>query len=320
MTRNSWREAWRELNAWAKSRGPTITLLGLVIAVAALALGIVNRFASLEPIGPSPLVRTRAPASRIRCQGESVTESSGRWEIQGQATCGFELLADELVVGAAMSIDTPDISPRCLIFAFGGPSEIHGITLSEAVMTLHGGPADNALQRGLIDSAIGELRNTKPECDDKGIGLIELPKTVEVPGSSEDGVRYDAPFTGEYTIRSVSGAYSSYPVGHPDSLWRTKVNIYLNGPIKWDERLRTHRNDAPDLVYEEPRDPDYSIGNEEIPIKVVAEQAGTTSPPVLLHLEMGDRLIFMPIDDKGWYNNPGPNPGGVVLQIPFTSE
>jgi hypothetical protein len=244
----------------------------------------------------------------------------GRWEIGGQASCDFELLPGEVLAGGAASLVELDSPTNCLVFAFGGPAQFAEIRLTDAFMALHSGVMDDSVRAGLLDSATNDLRSAVPECDRSGITYIVLPQIISIPGSYEQGVRYTVPLAGEYEINIVGGTYSSYPIGHPNSLWRTRINIYVNRPIEWAQRQRTHEIDDPSLLYLEPSNPDSFIGAEEILSREAADLAGTTSPPASLNLQRGDFLIFVPIDDQGWYDNPQPNPGEVTLRIVFSSR
>lgn len=148
--------------------------------------------------------------------------------------------------------------------------------------------------------------------------LIEAAQTLVVPGYAEDGVRFIAPATGTYQIMIEGGAYSPWPNNtYPGNQgWMTKLFIYKNHAISWGNR-------ESGLVG--PIGPDLTLGmGDPIPDRIEAEDVGK-GMSVSMHLLANDKLIFVPIDEKGAYDSPENNRGEVRLRIsqlsfPFLSE
>ena len=139
--------------------------------------------------------------------------------------------------------------------------------------------------------------------------------TIRVPGSAEEGVKFVAEEDGEYVFTYVEGAYSPWPGADPEQpRWRTRINVYRNRSILWRQRPYNPEDDR-SIVYREPSEPDAYIGNYEVTTWEGAVGAARSSGVLRFELRRGDFLIFVAVDDQGWYNDPAPNVGEVVFEV-----
>jgi len=92
------------------------------------------------------------------------------------------------------------------------------------------------------------------------------------------------------------------------------MHIYKNRPIEWGWRTWG------DEKYNEPVNPDYSIGLWNFDAWTTKEQASSAAKgmTITIPLTAGDYLIFVPIDEREAYNYPGLNRGAVIIQISWT--
>lgn len=293
-----------------------IAYAGLVIAI----FGCVGTFLALpqtQDLISSFLTGTRSPETRIKCSGASIGHTDYRWELQGNAICDISLESGEVLIGTATTFGVFQDPDPCTVFAFEGPAEFADLRLSDATLTLHTAIDDAAVVGALLEGSMQDLEGRVVSCShrQRGITQFRLPYTFSVPGSQEEGIAYTAVLPGRYNIGVVDGAYSSYPEGSGYGVWRTRINVYVNRLVEWGERKREHQDDNTTLVYLEPVNPDGIIGSAEISTQERANIAGVSWPPLTFDLEAREYLVFVPIDDKGWYKNPEPNRGQVILQI-----
>jgi|GEM_PF-6091291 len=130
-------------------------------------------------------------------------------------------------------------------------------------------------------------------------------------GSAENGVKYVVPVTGSYNIKVVDGAYSTQDsdAGTNNGEWRTVVQIYRNGSIQ-----RGQREGLPVRTFE-PISSDATVGrwdSTDWPTEQEAREKGAQSSATQIYSEAQDVLIFVPVDNFGFYAD---NRGCVILEI-----
>jgi hypothetical protein len=134
----------------------------------------------------------------------------------------------------------------------------------------------------------------------------------EIPGTAQNGIRFEAPDDGRYRVDFVEGAYDSWPpFNSAKSLWRTRIQIYVNRPIEWGFR--------PNVDVEEPVNPDGSVGcweDEGVSSQEEAEQIAKIRCPrsQVFDLQEGDYLLLVPVDENDAYTY-GANQGDVTVDI-----
>jgi hypothetical protein len=137
-------------------------------------------------------------------------------------------------------------------------------------------------------------------------------ETLTIPGTAQNGIRFEAPDDGRYRVDFVEGAYDSWPPGDPSkSLWRTIIQVYANRPIEWGFR--------PNDDFEEPVNPDDFIGwweDEAISSPDEAAQLAENRKPrsKVFDLQEGDYLLLVPIDQNDAYTYSA-NQGEVTVEI-----
>ena len=137
--------------------------------------------------------------------------------------------------------------------------------------------------------------------------------TIAVIANSSEGITWVAKQRGQYTFRYVGGAYSPEPAAQPtDKQWRTKIQVYKNRQIEWGPR-QLNPQDDPDFPYREPVSSDaVFMGNYFVVTQAEATSAGELASPLSFDLQPNDYLIFVAIDDKGFYSD---NQGAVIFEV-----
>jgi hypothetical protein len=137
--------------------------------------------------------------------------------------------------------------------------------------------------------------------------------TIAVTANSSEGITWIAKQRGQYTFRYVGGAYSPESSAQPaDKQWRTRIQVYKNRQIEWGPR-QLNPQDDPNFPYREPVSPDaVFMGNYFVVTQAEATSAGKSASPLSFDLQMNDYLIFVAMDDKGFY---GDNQGAVTFEV-----
>jgi len=144
--------------------------------------------------------------------------------------------------------------------------------------------------------------------------------STKILGNSEEGSRFVASQKGQYTFKYTSGSYSTWPTAQSTEIkWRTRINIYKNRPISWEQRPYNPEDDKT-LIYKEPRSADSIFGNYNVATQSDSIQFAQTQSQFTFNLNSGDYLIFVAIDDQNWYNNPAPNIGDITFEISFSPD
>lgn len=125
-----------------------------------------------------------------------------------------------------------------------------------------------------------------------------------MPGDLNIGETWKVPEAGTYSFSIISGVYSPWESdSYPDNQWRSIIYIYRNRPIDWVQRQWGL----------EPGNPDYQIGNWEIPGESKADaEARAVGTYKDLSLVQDDILTLVAVDVKDSYNG---NRGGVNFNI-----
>lgn len=140
---------------------------------------------------------------------------------------------------------------------------------------------------------------------------------LHIPGSREEGVRFTASRKGRYIFTYAGGAYSPWPEAQPaQARWRTGISVYKNRPIEWIQRPHGPEDDK-SFIYKEPSNPDGFIGNYDVTTQSKAISIAQAASNLQFDLRAGEYLIFVAMDDQGWYNNPAPNVGEVIFEVWF---
>jgi len=137
--------------------------------------------------------------------------------------------------------------------------------------------------------------------------------TVAIPSNSSEGITFVAKQQGQYTFTYAGGAYSPEPAAQPaDKQWRTRIQVYKNRQIEWGPR-QLNPQDDPNFPYREPVLPDaVFMGNYFVATQAEATGAGKSASPLSFDLHVDDYLIFVAMDDKGFYGN---NQGAVTFEV-----
>ncbi|MEM4203972.1 MAG: hypothetical protein QXS54_07885 [Candidatus Methanomethylicaceae archaeon] len=143
---------------------------------------------------------------------------------------------------------------------------------------------------------------------------------LHIPGNLEEGVRFIANKNGRYIFTYIGGAYSPWSDAQPtQARWRTSIAVYRNRPIEWAQRPYNPEDDK-SIIYKEPSNPDGFIGQYDVTTQSEAISVAKSASSLQFDLQAGEYLIFIALDDQGWYNNPAPNIGEVIFEISFISR
>lgn len=137
---------------------------------------------------------------------------------------------------------------------------------------------------------------------------LPTPFPLRVPGNAETGVPFRISEAGSYEIHIESGAYSTWPVDSSAAKpWRSILFVYVNRPIQWGT--------PPGQSDIEPVNPDYSSLGQWQDVSGQTQQSMETASrgsSLSAVFRAGDVLTFVPIDERGAYND---NRGVVQLVI-----
>jgi len=300
--------------------GLLVTILGLLIALAACiaAILVIPEFRLAVGLDePTPTSIQQLP--KIRCVGTNTIADNENGEISESSTCELNLQEHETIAGTTEGFadEMSNSSLSCTVFVIKGPANIRGLKLANANWSYYEN-LDTEDANNILEAKETELRRQPGVCFQANVNYVVLPAIISVPGLQEDGIKFQIYITGKYSIQIADGAYSPFPFeGMSNKEWRTLIYIYKNQQVIWEERVKAIPPDNPNETYFEPSKTSIigSIGEWEVTTQDEAERLGKIQTPLVFELQADDFLIFVPLDDMGWYRNPSDNRGEVYLEI-----
>lgn len=138
----------------------------------------------------------------------------------------------------------------------------------------------------------------------------EVYEPFSVPGYEELGVRWTAPADGRYIITIVGGAYSPVPTADYEpgpTGWFSTLYIYMDRDVEWDVR--------PESGLVGPVDPDKIIGSGDMRDTQADAERDAKGMQQVIDMIRGGYLVFVAIDERGFYDTPGINRGEVTISV-----
>ncbi len=280
-----------------------IVVPGLVVPIALFLIGPLLT----QENDPTPVQR-----QNVDCGSANVIGSMNTGNIVGQANCEIQLALGEAIAGAAQQLNN---SATCVEFFIQGPVSIANLQVVNANWTIYRNPEFNDQQvSDYLENERNRLTREVRDCSSTTLDTILIPSVILVPSNSEQGVMFSAPFDGIYSIQIVGGAYSTHSINDPieyTDRWRTAIAVYVNRGIDWQPRPYGD-TDTLNITYLEPRNADYTLGSLGNRSQSAAMNVGISSQSEEVDMRVGDYLVFVAIDDQGWYAT---NQGEVEVRL-----
>lgn|GEM_PF-4258875 len=296
-------------------------LIAIVTCIVTIFIPEIRLFLGFDNTNSIPVEET----SKIKCIGENFIANDENKELKGLAICELNLQPNEIIAGTAelFSDEKSDGSHLvCAVFVIQGPIKIRGLKLMNANWSFYENLSSEDVSK-ITQAKETEIQRKEGICFQKRVDYFTTSTLVKVSGHQEEGTRFDIILTGNYLITLKQGAYSPFPFeGMSDKEWRTLTYIYKNQQVSWKERVKAIPPDDPNVNYFEPSKTEIigSIGEWEVTTFEEAESLGKIQSPLTLDLKSGDFLIFVAIDDLGWYFNPSANRGELYIEIKLVGQ